>query len=141
MKVIAVVPVVLAAAVLLVAATASATPGNVGFGFNARDIGGFPTGAAMLTGGGAYNPVSGFVNSAGGFRCHERRWPGSASGCLAGEGVRWDTVDLRRSTNFKCTGAAAEIPEDSPPPMRTRSGLTRTSIALVTAMTSPSRRR
>jgi hypothetical protein len=27
---------------------------------------------------------------------------------LAGEGVRWDTVDLRRSTTFKCTGAAAE---------------------------------
>jgi len=39
------VPAVLAAAVLI-AATASAAPGNVGFGFNARDISGFPTGAA-----------------------------------------------------------------------------------------------
>jgi hypothetical protein len=44
-------------------------PGNIGFGFNARDISGFPTGAATLTGGGSYNPVTGFVKSAGGFRC------------------------------------------------------------------------
>jgi hypothetical protein len=29
-------------------------------------------------------------------------------GCLTGEGVRWDTVELRRSTTFKCTGSAAE---------------------------------
>jgi hypothetical protein len=33
---------------------------------------------------------------------------GPLKGCLAGEGVRWDTVDLRRSTTFKCTGAAGE---------------------------------
>ena len=39
---------------------------------------------------------------------HERRRPGPATGCLAGEGVRWDTVDVLRSTNFKCTGAATE---------------------------------
>jgi hypothetical protein len=108
MKVTALVPFVLTAAVLLVAASASAAPGNVGFGFNATDISGFPTGAATLTGGGAYNPVSGFVNSAGGFRCTSDVGQGPLTGCLAGEGVRWDTVDLRRSTNFKCTGAAAE---------------------------------
>jgi hypothetical protein len=107
MKVTALVPVVLTAA-LLVAASASAAPGNVGFGFNARDISGFPTGAATLTGGGAYNPVSGFVNSAGGFRCTSDVGQGPLTGCLSGEGVRWDTVDLRRSTTFKCTGAAAE---------------------------------
>src|SRR6266550_3470254 len=93
---------------VLIAATASATPDNVGFGFNARDISGFPTGSATLTGGGAYNPVSGFVHSAGGFRCTSDIGQGPLKGCLAGEGVRWDTVDLRRSTSFKCTGAAAE---------------------------------
>jgi hypothetical protein len=30
------------------------------------------------------------------------------SGCLAGEGVRWDTVELLAGTGFKCTGAATE---------------------------------
>jgi hypothetical protein len=107
MKTFALVPAVLAAAVLL-AATASAAGGNVGFGFNARGISGFPTGAATLTGGGSYNPVSGFVNSAGGFRCTSDVGQGPLAGCLSGEGVRWDTVDLRRSTTFKCTGSALE---------------------------------
>ena len=108
MKVTALVPVVLAAAVLLFSASAFAATGNVGFGFNATDISGFPTGAATLTGGGSYNLVSGFVNSAGGFRCTSDVGQGPLAGCLAGEGVRWDTVELRRSTTFKCTGAAAE---------------------------------
>ena len=89
-------------------ATASAAPGNIGFGFNATDISGFPHGAATLTGGGAYNPVTGFVHSGWRLPLHQRRRPGPPGGCLAGEGVRWDTVDLRRSTSFKCTGAALE---------------------------------
>src|SRR6478672_3377999 len=108
MKIFALGPAVLVAGVLLIAATASAAPGNVGFGFNARDVSGFPTGAATLTGGGAYNPVTGFVKSAGGFRCTSDVLQGPLAGCLTGEGVRWDTVELRRSTTFKCTGAAAE---------------------------------
>ena len=98
----------LAAAILLIAPTASAAPGNVGFGFNATDIKGFPTGAAFLTGGGSYNPGSGFVHSAGGFRCTSDVGQGPLSGCLAGQGVRWDTVELLPSTTFKCTGSAAE---------------------------------
>jgi hypothetical protein len=115
MKTIAVVPAVLAAAVLLIAAPASAKPGNTGFGFNATDISGFPTGAARLTGGGAFNPDTGFVKSAGGFRCTEdvRQGPLAAplhggGPCLAGQGVRWDTAALLPSTTFKCTGAATE---------------------------------
>src|SRR6266545_3211162 len=107
-KVIALVPAVLAAAVLLIAAPASAAPGNIGFGFNATDISGFPTGAARLTGGGSYNPGTGFAKSAGGFRCTGDVGQGPLAGCLTGEGVRWDTVELRASTTFKCTGAAAE---------------------------------
>jgi hypothetical protein len=97
-----------AVAVSVTPATAGAAPGNVGFGFNATDISGFPHGAATLTGGGAYNPVSGFVHSGGGFRCTSDVGQGPLLGCLAGEGVRWDTVGLRRSTSFKCTGAATE---------------------------------
>ncbi len=108
MKIIALVSAALAAAVVLMAPTAAAAPGNVGFGFNARGISGFPTGAATLTGGGAYNPTTGFVHSAGGFRCTSDVGQGPLAGCLAGEGVRWDTVDLLSSTTFKCTGAAAE---------------------------------
>jgi hypothetical protein len=116
MKTIALVPAVLAAAVLLIAAPASAAPGNIGFGFNAKDISGFPTGAARLTGGGAYNPGTGFVKSAGGFRCTSDVHQGPLTGCLTGEGVRWDTADvpdvpqvLLPSTTFKCTGAATEL--------------------------------
>lgn len=98
----------LAATALTLAASGLAATGNVGFGFNATGISGFPTGSATLTGGGAYNPVSGFVHSAGGFRCTSDVGQGPLAGCLSGEGVRWDTVDLRRSTSFKCTGAAGE---------------------------------
>jgi hypothetical protein len=109
MRIIALVPAVLVAAALLTATTASAASGNNGFGFNATDISGFPTGAARLTGGGSYNPVSGFAKSAGGFRCTSDVGQGPLAGCLAGEGVRWDTVELLGSTTFKCTGAAAEL--------------------------------
>ena len=95
-------------AILLTASIASAASGNVGFGFNARSISGFPTGSATLTGGGSYNPVTGFVKSAGGFRCTNDIRQGPLKGCLSAEGVRWDTVNLLRSTTFKCTGSAAE---------------------------------
>src|SRR4029453_6195454 len=107
-KIIALGPAVLAAAVLLLAAPASAAPGNIGFGFNATNISGFPPGAATLTGGGSYNPGTGVVHSAGGFRCTSEVGQGPLAGCLSGQGVRWDTVELRTSTSFKCTGAAAE---------------------------------
>ena len=111
-KAIALVPAVLAAAVLLIATPASAAQGNTGFGFNATGISGFPTGAARLTGGGAYNPATGFVKSAGGFRCTSDVRQGPLAGCLDGQGVRWDTADvvpnLLQSTTFKCTGAATE---------------------------------
>ena len=106
-RIIALATAVLAAAVLM-AAPASAASGHVGFGFNATEIRGFPTGAASLTGGGSFNPGTGFAKSAGGFRCTSDVGQGPLAGCLAGEGVRWDTVELRRSTTFKCTGAAAE---------------------------------
>jgi len=90
---------------------------KTGFGFNARLIHGFHTGAVFLTGGGAYDPDTGFVHSGGGFSCLEDVLQGPLSvsinpddtgPCLAGEGVRWDTAELLAGTNFKCTGAAAE---------------------------------
>ena len=95
-------------ALALAASALAASDGQTGFGFNAREISGFPTGAVFLSGGGAFNPDTGFVHSGGGFRCTSDIGQGPLKGCLAGEGVRWDTADLRRSTTFKCTGAAAE---------------------------------
>ena len=90
---------------------------NIGFGFNARVISGFPHGAVSLTGGGAYNPGTGFVHSGGGFSCLEDVLQGPLSvsinpddpgPCLAGQGVRWDTAELLPGTTFKCTGAGTE---------------------------------
>ena len=78
------------------------------FGFNAASIKGFRTGEARLTGGGAYDPVTRFVKSAGGFRCLEDINQGPLAGCKAGEGVRWDTVEVLPFFNFKCTGAPTE---------------------------------
>jgi len=107
---------------LLLAGPLVAHSANVGFGFLAEDISGFPTGAVFLSGGGAYDPTppitaSSFVKAAGGFSClaDVQQGPLSVSinpddpgPCLAGQGVRWDTVRLLPSTTFKCTGAAAE---------------------------------
>jgi len=83
------------------------------FGFNAS-LSGFPTGSARLTGGGSYDPASASntvgdettVKSSGGFRCTSDVAQGPLSGCLEGEGVRWETVQLLASTTFKCNGSA-----------------------------------
>jgi hypothetical protein len=92
---------------LLLATPLAAQPPQGAFGFNGA-VSGFPTGAVSLTGGGAYDLTTGFVHSAGGFSCLETVSQGPLAGCLAGEGVRWDTAELLLSTTFKCTGAATE---------------------------------
>jgi hypothetical protein len=99
-----------AAAVTLVPSALAAGHGRTGFGFNAAKISGFPTGEAFLTGGGAYDPESGFVHSGGGFRCTEAVEQGPLKGCLTGQGVRWDTAELLAGTEFKCTGQDALKP-------------------------------
>jgi hypothetical protein len=100
--------VAVAAALTLAPSALAASHAKTGFGFNAGDVRGFPTGSARLTGGGAYKPGTDFVKSAGGFRCTSDVLQGPLTGCLAGQGVRWDTVDLRTSTDFKCTGVVSE---------------------------------
>jgi hypothetical protein len=102
---------VLAAAGLMVfigASAAGAASHNVGFGFNARSVAGFPSGEVFLTGGGAFNSSTGFVHSGGGFRCVSHVDQGPLTGCLTGEGVRWDTAALLTDTTFKCTGSPNE---------------------------------
>jgi hypothetical protein len=107
----------LAAALVVLVVPADAASGRVGVGFNAAAISGFrPGGKVFLTGGGAYAPnsasdvdsESGFVRSNGAFRCLEDVGQGPLQGCLAGQGVRWDTDGLLESTAFKCTGAVTE---------------------------------
>jgi hypothetical protein len=94
--------------VQLTASAAGAAGSHVGFGFNAPDIAGFPTGEVALTGGGAFDPTAGSVHAGGSFSCVAQVDQVPLAGCLAGEGVRWDTETLLSSTTFKCTGAAGE---------------------------------
>src|SRR5690349_9646361 len=89
---------------------------RVGFGFSGT-VSGFPTGVVRLTGGGAFDRASHFVNSAGGFSCLASVLQGPLSisinpddpgGCQVGQGVRWNTAALLDSTTFKCTGTATD---------------------------------
>jgi hypothetical protein len=76
------------------------------FGFNANRIAGFPGGrAAEMTGGGSFDLAANFVQAGGGFRCLSNISAGFFTGCLEGQGVRWDTAALLTATQFQCTGA------------------------------------
>jgi len=94
--------------VLVGASAASAASSNTGFGFNARNVAGAGTASATITGGGAFDPSSASVHAGGGFRCTNDVNQGPLTGCLAGQGVRWDTETLLASTGFKCTTSASE---------------------------------
>ena len=91
------------------AVMAAGSASRIAFGFNSEDIAGFPTGAVRLTGGGAFDLETLFVRSSGGFRCTASVLQGPLNGCLAGQGIRWDTSDVLISTPFKCTGSASEV--------------------------------
>jgi hypothetical protein len=95
---------------------ASAAAARDAFGFNSTDISGFPHGNVILTGGGAYVPGTDFVHSGGHFHCTDSVLQGPLgmakhaplTGCLAGEGIRWDTAALLPSTTLSCTGVDSE---------------------------------
>ncbi len=67
-KIITMFPIIL---LFLLISFAHGQEAKIGFGFNAHLISGFPSGAAFLTGGGAYDPAVGFLKTGGGFRCLE----------------------------------------------------------------------
>lgn len=106
MKSIAVV--LTAAALLAPLSSALGQSANHSFAFNASSIHGFPSGDIFLTGGGTYNPQTGFLHTGGGFRCTSDINQGPLAGCKAGEGIRWDSSEIVASTGFKCTGAVTE---------------------------------
>jgi hypothetical protein len=87
------------------AAPVVAQPPQAGFGFNGI-VSGFPSGVVSVTGGGAYDLRTNFVNAAGGFSCIKPVNQGPLSNsvnlddpgpCLTGQGVRWDTARLDRA--------------------------------------------
>jgi len=89
-------------------ATPASAAGKESFGFNAPEISGFPGGRSVaLTGGGAYI-LPDFVHAGGSFSCLSDISAGLFSGCLQGQGVRWDTSVVLPSTSFICTRAATE---------------------------------
>lgn len=100
---------VLAAAALLAPfSSVHGSGGDQGFAFNADRISGFPSGRVRLAGGGAFDPGSGTAKAGGAFRCAEDVRQGPLAGLRAGEGVRWDAVEVLPSIGFKCSGSAAE---------------------------------
>jgi len=101
----------LAAAFLLLLPVSNAYSRDGGFGFNAPSIHGAPTGEVLLAGGGSFDAATGFVKMGGAFRCLADINQGPLSGCRAGEGDRWEAVQLLPSTNFKCSGGADESPK------------------------------
>jgi hypothetical protein len=100
----------LSAAVILALQVSSvhSQNGKGSFSFHAASIGG-STGEVSMTGGGAYDPATGFLSGGGGFHCLADINQGPLSGCKAGEGVRWHVARLLPSTGFKCSGAAGEV--------------------------------
>jgi len=72
------------------------------FAFFAPQVGS-PTGAIFITGAGAFNTSAGSLHAAGAFTCTTTVNNGPLAGCLAGQGVRWDSDQLLSSTSFKCT--------------------------------------
>jgi hypothetical protein len=89
---------------------AAASGPNVGFGFNAPRIAGFPTGSVRLTGGGVFSPDTArdFAHAGGSFSCTspvDQLQP-PFGGCGQGQGVRWDTEEVLSGTSFKCAANA-----------------------------------
>ena len=93
--------------------------GNQAFGFRAPSISGHINaggGAVSLSGGGAYDPATGFIHAGGSFRCIAD-FPAAGTelpplaGCKAGQGGTWIATALLPSRNFRCRGGGKTGPE------------------------------
>jgi hypothetical protein len=103
----------LLAALFALLAASAATPvfagsGRASFGFSAGDVAGFPTGRVSISGGGSFDLATETGHAGGGFSCLDSVEQLALKGCLAGQGVRWDSSTLVTTTGFKCTGALSE---------------------------------
>ena len=100
-------PTFLRAAALLLTLSASlvqADPPTRHFSFNAPSIAGAATGEVFLTGAGTYDLASGHLRASGSFHCLRDIEQGPLAGCRAGDGVRWEGVQLLPSSGFRCSG-------------------------------------
>jgi hypothetical protein len=101
------------AAVLTVAAllaplsSAQSQSSQHSFNFNAASVSGIGGGEVFITGGGTFDPVSGVVKAGGAFHVLRDITAGPLAGVKAGETVRWDTEEIVRSFDIRCTGAEA----------------------------------
>jgi hypothetical protein len=96
---------VLAVSVLLAPVSSAHGQGaRHSFSFHAESIGG----AVFMTGGGTYDPQSGFLQGGGGFRCTRDITSGPLAGLKAGEGTHWEASEILPSSGFKCGGVAGE---------------------------------
>jgi hypothetical protein len=95
---------VLAVSALLAPITMAQAQGTGHFAFRAEGIGG----TVSMTGGGAYDPRSGFLQGGGTFRTTSDITAGPLAGLRAGEGVRWEAAQILPSSGFKCGGSANE---------------------------------
>ena len=81
------------------------------FGFNAARISGFPSGAALLTGGGAYNLERAFLKTGGGFRCKEMGLTSrSPRTCSSPPSMRRRTCRASRTSGSRAWGVVRPLP-------------------------------
>lgn len=99
------------ALMLLPMSTALSQEAHQSFGFRAASISGHLTGGEVsLSGGGAYDPTTGFIQAGGSFRCIETVANGPLTGCQAGQGGRWHAFLLETGQGqsfrgqFRCVG-------------------------------------
>lgn len=98
------VTVVLAAAALLAPVSNARSQGTHSFALHAESIGG----SVSMTGGGTFDPASGFLQGGGAFRATRDITAGPLAGLRAGEGTHWEASELLRSSGFKCGGVPGE---------------------------------
>lgn len=78
------------------------------FHVNSRDVSGFSTGTVRIAGGGSYDWDTGFIRGSGPFTCVTSIEQGPLSGCLEGQGIRWDASELLYAAEYSCTGIPGE---------------------------------
>lgn len=92
--------VVLAISMLLVPMTSARSQSPThSFNLYAEGIGG----AVLMTGGGRFDPRTGSLHGGGRFLCTTDITQGPLAGCRAGEGVRWEALEILPSSGFKCS--------------------------------------
>ena len=89
-------------ALLGVASASASPPQRTAFAFVSPRIAGAPTGSVAMTGIGAYDTSTGTLNAHGLFRCTDSVAQGPLTGCMSGQGIRWNSATLNATQRFVC---------------------------------------